>query len=63
MKSDTVSTFSPSICHEVMGPDAMILVFLMLSKRFLQPKEIWNSILQISKQRSPGVSALLGRKI
>ena len=26
-KSVTVSTFSPSICHEVMGPDAMILVF------------------------------------
>ena len=25
-----VSTFSPSICHEVMGQDAMILVFLML---------------------------------
>jgi len=24
---DTVSTVSPSICHEVMGPDAMILVF------------------------------------
>ena len=23
----TVSTVSPSICHEVMGPDAMILVF------------------------------------
>ena len=22
MKSDTVSTFSPSICHEVIGPDA-----------------------------------------
>ena len=31
IKSDTVSTFSPSICHEVMGPDTMILVFLMLS--------------------------------
>ena len=31
MKSDTVSTFSPSICHEVMGPDAIILVFWMLS--------------------------------
>ena len=29
MKSDTVSTFSPSICHKVMGPDAMILVFWM----------------------------------
>ena len=29
-KSVTVSTFSPSVCHEVMGPDAMILVFWML---------------------------------
>ena len=27
IKSDTVSTVSPSICHEVMGPDSMILVF------------------------------------
>ena len=27
IKSDTVSTVSPSISHEVMGPDAMILVF------------------------------------
>ena len=27
IKSDTVSTVSPSIFHEVMGPDAMILVF------------------------------------
>ena len=26
-KSVTVSTFFPSICHEVMGLDAMILVF------------------------------------
>ena len=26
-KSDTVSTVSPSISHEVMGLDAMILVF------------------------------------
>ena len=25
IKSLTVSTVSPSICHEVMGPDAMIL--------------------------------------
>ena len=30
-KSDTVSTVSPSISHEVMGPDAMIFVFWMLS--------------------------------
>ena len=27
IQSVTVSTVSPSICHEVMGPDAMIFVF------------------------------------
>ena len=27
IKSDTVSTVSPSISHEVMGPDAMMFVF------------------------------------
>ena len=31
IKSATVSTVSPSISHEVMGPDAMILIFWMLS--------------------------------
>ena len=31
IKSITVSIVSPSVCHEVMGPDAMILVFWMLS--------------------------------
>ena len=31
IKSVTVSIYSLFICHEVMGPDAMILVFLMLS--------------------------------
>ena len=30
-KSVTVSIVSPSICHEVMGPDAMILVFRRFS--------------------------------
>ena len=30
-KSDTVSTVSPSICHEVMRPDAIVLAFWMLS--------------------------------
>ena len=34
IKSDTVSTVSPFISHEVMEPDAMIFVFWMLS---LQP--------------------------
>ena len=27
VKSVTVFIFSPSVCHEVMGPDAMIFVF------------------------------------
>ena len=27
IKSLTVSIVSPSICHDVMGPDGMILVF------------------------------------
>ena len=31
LKPDTISIVSPSICHEVMGPDAMILVFWVLS--------------------------------
>ena len=39
-KSVTISIFSPSICHEVMGLDAMILFFfkyLILSKLFHSP--------------------------
>ena len=31
IKSAIFSTVSPSICHEVMGPDAMIFIFWMLS--------------------------------
>ena len=31
IKSVTVSIVSPSICHEVMGPDAMIFIFWMLN--------------------------------
>ena len=31
IKSDTVSTVSPSISHEVMGPDDLIFIFWMLS--------------------------------
>ena len=31
IQSVTISIVSPSICHEVMGPDAVILVFWMLS--------------------------------
>jgi len=31
IKSVAAFTFLPSVCHEVVGPDAMILVFRMLS--------------------------------
>ena len=31
IKSVTVSTFSPSVCHDMMVPHAMILIFGMLS--------------------------------
>ena len=37
IKSVTVSTVSPSICHEVMGPDAMILIFRI----YLTMPETW----------------------
>ena len=34
-KSVSASTFSPSICHEVMGLDAMIWIFWMMSLRLV----------------------------
>ena len=42
-----VSTVSPSICHEVMGPDVMILVFWMLSF-----KQLFHSPLSLSSRGS-----------
>ena len=45
IKSDTVSTVSPSVSHEVMGPEAMILVFSMLSF-----KPIFHSPLSLSSR-------------
>ena len=38
IKSVTVSIVSPSICHEVMGQDAMIFVFWMLT---FKPAIVW----------------------
>ena len=35
IKSDTVSTVDPSVFHDVMGPDAMILVLWMLSFKLI----------------------------
>ena len=46
IKSDTVSTVSPSISHEVMGPDAMIFIFcgshheLLIAKFRLKLKKV-----------------------
>ena len=45
IKSVTVSTFSPSICHEVMGLNAMIFVFWMLSF-----KPAFHSLLSLSSR-------------
>ena len=42
IKSVTVSIVSPSICHEVMGLDAMILVFWMLSCKLAFPFSSFN---------------------
>ena len=47
IKSVTVSTVTPSMWHEVMGPDAMILVFWMLSL-----SHIFHSPLSLSSRGS-----------
>ena len=44
LKSNTASTVSPSISHEVMGPDAMILVSWMLSFKPTFPLSSFTSI-------------------
>ena len=55
IKSVTVSTVSPSICHEVMGPDAMILVFCMLS---LKPPFSFSSFTFIKRLFSSSLSTI-----
>ena len=55
IKSATVSTVSPSICHEVMGPDAMILVFWMLS---FKPTFSLSSFTFIKRLFSSSLSAI-----
>ena len=47
IKSDNVSTVSPSICHEVTGLDAMFLVFWMLSF-----KPTFSTLLSLSSRGS-----------
>ena len=64
IKSVTVSTVSPSICYDVMGPDAMILVFCMLSFKptfslssFTFIKRLFNS----SIKNKQGSLSMIGR--
>ena len=72
IKSVTVSTLSPSVCHEVMGLDAMILVFWMLSFKpafslssFTLIKRLFSSLLSAfgvvsSAYLTPGMSPFIG---
>ena len=60
IKSATVSTFSPSLCHEVMGPDAMILVFWMLS---FKPTFSLSSFTLIKKLFSSSLSSLRSTRV
>ena len=54
-QSLTVSSFSPSICYEVMGPDVMILVFWMLS---FKPTFLVSSFTFIKRLFSSFLSAI-----
>ena len=57
IKSVTVSTVSPSICHEVMGLYAMILVFWMLSfKPTISLSSFINRLFSSSSPRRPTVT-------
>ena len=56
IKSDTVSTVSPSVSHEVMRPDAMILVFWMLS---FKPTFSLSSFTFIKRLFSSSLSAIM----
>ena len=55
IKSVTVSIVSPSICHEVMEPDAMILVFWVLS---FKPTFSLSSFTFINRLFSSSLSAI-----
>ena len=53
IKSVTVSIASPSICHEVMGLDAMILVFWMLRFKPAFPLSFFTLIKRLFSSSSP----------
>ena len=57
IKSVTASTFSPSICYKVMGPDAMILAFVPESKRLLISRLQSLSMLILEPKKIKSVTA------
>ena len=57
IKSVTVSIVSPCICHEVIGPDAMILVFWILS---FKPTFSHSSFIFIKKLFSSSLLSAIG---
>ena len=72
IKSDTVSTVSPSICHEVMGPGAMYIqlntndasverfrIILFSSMSFLRRRQ-WHPIPVLLSGESQGQRSLVG---
>ena len=56
-KSAAVSIFSPSICYEVMGPEALILVFQILS---FKPAFSLSSFTLIEKLFSSSLLSAIG---
>ena len=64
IRSDTVSTVSPSISHEVMGPDAMLLL-LTLDERYLltaTPSDLERGIAALGPP-APSQPLLLGYRV
>ena len=64
----TVSIVSPSICHEMMGPDAMILVFWMLNMLFcvsfwVTSSNIFSTSLTVSSAKFKLLFEILKRKL
>ena len=53
IKSLTISIVSPSICHEVIGPDAMIFAFQMLSFKSAFSLSSYTFIKRLFRSSSP----------
>ena len=63
IKSATVSTVSPSICHEVMGPDAMFWTQIISLQQILKTKDFYpvHTIHSLGCLKAPNDWALTGQ--